>query len=216
MRTLLLVLSLALLSGCANGQGTPKLPYDAWSVGVFAPNYMEVWIESVDVIDRRGLVFERVRSGVASITNPPNNKGKPAGWPKRPGGSTKNLPGIDLPEIIFVRWQSLVEPQTYNVRINIPAWVREEMLKPQRGYCHWGGQWRDNQYRKTITIGLAPGGIAKVWVDGPCLEGIEIGRLEGVISKVGPYGGKSDGNYYFLSDEAKAYIEEHGIPYGSW
>ncbi|MDP3978480.1 MAG: DUF2931 family protein [Pseudomonas sp.] len=205
-----------LLGGCASGQGKPKLPYDAWNVGVFSPNYMEVWIESVDVIDQRGLVFEHVHGGVASITNPPDNRGNPVGWSKRPGGSTKGMPGIDLPEIIFVRWQSLVEPQTYNVRINIPEWVREEMLKPERAYCNWGGQWRDNQYRKDITIGLAPGGIAKAWVAGPCQEPIEIGRFEAAISKVGPYGGKSGGKHRPLSETSKAYIEAHGVPYGSW
>ncbi|MDH0085269.1 DUF2931 family protein, partial [Stutzerimonas stutzeri] len=63
---------------------------------------------------------------------------------------------------------------------------------------------------------LAPGGIAKAWVGGPCLEPIEIGRFEAAISKVGPYGGKPDGHYYFVSDEAKAHVKQHGVPYGSW
>jgi len=211
MRTFLLVSALFLLGGCATSQGQPGLPYRAWFVGIGAPKHMEVWVESVDVIDQRGLVYERVSDGVASYAS------TVAGWPERIGGGAgKNLPGIDLPEIIFVRWQSLVEPQTYNVRINIPEWVRKEMLRPQRGYCHFQGRWRDGEYRTDITIGLAPGGIANAWVGGPCLESIEIGRFEAAISKAGPYGGKSDGHYYFLSDEAKTYIEQHGIPYDSW
>ncbi len=140
-----------------------------------------------------------------------------AGWPPHPsGGAGKNLTGIDLPEIIFVRWQSMVEPQTYNVRINIPEWVREEMLNPYSPYCIGEKRVVEGNYRKVISIGLAPGGIAKAWVGGPCLESIEIGRFEAAISKVGPYGGKSEGHYYLLSDEAKSYIEQHGVPYGSW
>ncbi|WP_028241171.1 DUF2931 family protein [Stutzerimonas azotifigens] len=211
MRTFLLACALFLLGGCAASQGQPGLPYRAWFAGVFAPDHMEVWVESVDVIDRRGLAYERVSGGVPSYAS------SVAGWPPNPsGGAGKNLPGIDLPEIIFVRWQSLVEPQTYNVRINIPEWVRQEMLKPHSAYCRWDGKVIDGLYRKVITIGLAPGGIAKAWVGGPCLESIEIGRFEAAISKVGPYGGKSDGHYYFLSDEANAYIEQHGVPYGSW
>ncbi|WP_313025314.1 DUF2931 family protein [Pseudomonas lopnurensis] len=211
MRTVLLACALFLLGGCATSQGQPGLPYRAWFAGVFAPDYMEVWVESVDVIDRRGLAYERVSGGVPSYAS------SVAGWPPNPsGGAGKNLPGIDLPEIIFVRWQSLVEPQTYNVRINIPEWVRQEMLKPDSAYCRWDGKVIDGLYRKVITIGLAPGGIAKAWVGGPCLDSIEIGRFEAAISKAGPYGGKSDGHYYFLSDEAKAYIEQHGVPYGSW
>jgi len=211
MKKLLLACILALLSGCTNSHAQPKLPYNAWFVGVFAPEHMEIWVESVDVIDRRGLAYERVSGGI------PSYSGKVSGWPEHPaGGAGKDLPGIDLPEIIFVRWQSLVEPQTYNVRINIPEWVREEMLKPQRGYCHFQGKWLDGQFRKDITIGLAPGGVAKAWVGGPCVRSIEIGRVHAAISKVGPYGGKSDGHYYFISDEAKAYVEQHGVPYDSW
>lgn len=78
-RFLLLTLAL-LLNGCASGQGKPKLPYDAWFVGVGAPEHMEVWIESVDVIDKRGLVYERVSGGIPSYT------GIVAGWPKSIGG----------------------------------------------------------------------------------------------------------------------------------
>jgi len=212
MKTLVLACAILLLSGCTSSQAQPKLPYNAWYFGVFAPEHMEVWVESVDVIDRRGLAYERVSGGVPSYT------GKVAGWPKHPaGGAGKDLPGIDLPEIVFVRWQSFVEPQTYNVRINIPEWVRKEMLKPQRGYCHFQGKWLDGQFRKDITIGLAPGGIAKAWVGGPCLQSIEIGRFKAAVSKLGPSLGQNEGRYaYPLSDEAKAYIEQHGVPYGSW
>ncbi|RRV28139.1 DUF2931 family protein, partial [Stutzerimonas stutzeri] len=66
MRTSLLVCALFLLGGCATSQGQPELPYRAWFVGVGAPKHMEVWVESVDVIDQRGLVYERVSDGVAS------------------------------------------------------------------------------------------------------------------------------------------------------
>ena len=127
------------------------------------------------------------------------------------------MSGIDLPEIIFVRWQSLVEPQTYNVRIDIPQWVRDEMVRPQRAYCRWGEQWVDD-YRNSITIGMAPGGIAKVWLGGPCLGLKEIGRFQGQIEKLGPSQGRTDGKYAWpdLEPESKAYIQKHGIPYGSW
>jgi hypothetical protein len=214
---LLLILVLAPLIGCSHRQQQPDLPYRAWHIGLLAPNYMEAWIETVDVVDQRGLVFQRVHGGLPAMQSPPNHKGNPKGWPKRPGsGAGKDLPGIDLPEIIFIRWQSLAEPQTYNVRINIPAWVREEMLKPQRGYCYLTGKLTDGKYRLNIIVGLAPGGIAKTWLSGPCLDPIEISREEGAIAKAGPYEGKSNGEYYFLSDEAKNYIKTYGIPYGSW
>ena len=215
-RLLPLLLALA-LGGCASGPAKPKLPYDAWFVGLLAPNYMEVWVESVDVIDQRGLLYRRVAGGTAAIQRPPNNKGNPRGWPSSPGGGAgKHLPGIDLPETILVRWQSLVEPQTYNVRIPIPQWVRDEMRKPYRAYCHFDRAWIDDQYRKNIAIGLAPGGIAKAWVGGPCLTFIEIGRFVGKVSEIGPYDGQSGGKHRPLTETSKAYIEQFGVPYDSW
>ena len=219
-RSRLLLLGLLLsLTACASGS-QPRLPYRAWCVGLLAPNYMEVWIESVDVIDRRGLVFEQVHAGVAAIQTPPNNSGNPHGWPQRVGGEKgKNLPGIDLPEIVFVRWQSLVEPQTYNVRINIPAWVREAMETKVSPKFPWASDWGKEVltgYRYMLTIGLAPGGIAKVWLQGPCLEPLEVGRFEGAISKLGPYDGLSGGKHRPLSEGSRGYVETHGVPYGSW
>ena len=211
LKKIFLACVLGLLGGCTTSQAQPKLPFDAWYAGTFAPDHMEVWVESVDVIDRRGLAYERVNGGVPSYAS------TTAGWPSHPaGGAGKGLRGIDLPEIIFVRWQSLVEPQTYNVRINVPEWVREEMLKPQAPYCRGEKRVAEGMYRRFITIGLAPSGIAKAWVGGPCLQSIEIGRFEAAISKVGPYGGTSNGEHRPLSDKAKAYIEQHGVPYGSW
>lgn len=222
MKPLWTLLSL-FLTGCASGQGQPKLPYDAWSIGLIAPNYMEAWVESVDVIDQRGLVFERIHGGNVAMRSPANNAGNPA-WPslERVGaGKSKDMPGIDLPEFIFVRWQSLIEPQTYNVRINIPQWVRQRMVTKEQPVCRWKSDWGKNLpsfgYSDHITIGLAPGGIAKVWLQGPCLHSVEIGRFEGMISKAGPDMGNNNGQYaYPPSPEAEAYIKKFGIPYGSW
>ncbi|XEG70189.1 DUF2931 family protein [Pseudomonas sp. abacavir_1] len=198
-----------LLSGCTSGQGRPKLPYDAWYIAIAAPRYMEVWVESVDVVDQRGLAFERVHAGVVSYTR------KSEGW-HNGGGKMKPIGNVDLPEIIFVRWQSLVEPQTYNLRINIPQWVRDEMVKPQQAYCIGRKVW-ETGYRDSISIGMAPGGIAKVWVGGPCLAFKEIGRFQAKIDKRGPNEGLSDGEYYRPPTEAaRKYIQERGIPYGSW
>lgn len=195
----------------------PELPYRTWEIGLIAPNYMEVWVERVDVLDQRGLGYFEVHAGVASIQNPPNNRGNPKGWPDQPGaGSTRPMTGIDLPEIVFLRWQSLAEPQIYRVAIRIPEWARKEMLTPYPAYCLFDGK-HIQDYRSVITVGLAPGGIAKAWLSGDCSKPIEIGRFKATIHPEGPYEGTSDGEYYRPpSDHAQQYLDTHEIPFDSW
>ncbi|GFM80339.1 hypothetical protein PSCICN_10310 [Pseudomonas cichorii] len=178
---------------------------------------MEVWIETADAVDINNRVFKRAMSGVSSIQTPPNLRGKPKGWPKRPGdGAGKYVYGAELPRLIYVRWQSLAEPQTYQAYIEIPEATREVMLKGERAFCSVTGKWITG-YREAITIGLAPGGIAKTWVHGGCLGPIEVSRVQGTIVKKGPYGGASGGYYYRNPNpESQAYIDKFGIPYDSW
>jgi hypothetical protein len=210
-RLFLLVGLLISLSACASSPGPnsrPKLPYNSWYVGLAAPRYMEVWVESVDVLDQRGRGFFHVFGGVASYT------GKAEGWHKG-GGKTKPVNNVDLPERIFLRWQSLVEPQTYKTGIKIPQWIRDEMVRPERVFCQGSKEWRVD-YRNMITLGMAPGGIVKVWVGGACLGFTEVGRFQAEIDPLGPYKGKSAGQYVPIEPENKAYVDQHGIPYGTW
>ncbi|WPC05863.1 DUF2931 family protein [Pseudomonas benzenivorans] len=193
----------------------PRLPYKAWRLGFFAPDYMDVWLETADVTDVRGITSIGAVQGTVSIRQPENGSGKPAGWSKRFGwGAGHYLSGLDLPESIFIRWQSLAEPQTYRATLTIPADTRAIMLRQEPAKC--GASGRTSDYRLAIVIGLAPGGIAKAWVMGACLPPIEISRIQAKIEPKGPYQGLSEGRHRPLKPAAKAYIEQHGIPYGSW
>ncbi|QIB51858.1 DUF2931 family protein [Pseudomonas sp. OIL-1] len=205
-----------LLSGCAPGFGK-SLPYDAWFLGFLAPSYMEVWIETADVVDIEERVYRQAMSGIAAIQTPPENRGDPKGWPEGPGmGKGKHVIGAKLPRLVYVRWQSLAEPQTYDAYIVISSKIQELMIKPERVRCHGVGKWVTD-HRYMFTIGLAPGGIAKAWLSGPCLQPIEIGRVEGDIVTRGPYLGEMKGVYAAkLRPESQAYVDEFGIPFGSW
>lgn len=214
-RFLRVTLVALLLSGCSTAN-SGTLPYDAWRLGFGAPSYMEVWIETADVVDIQGHIYRRAMSGTASVATPANNKGDPKGWPKRPGwGAGKYVRGADLPKTIYVRWQSLVEPQTYKVAIEIPESTRELMRQGEKAFCSLDGKWR-TAYRQGIAIGLAPGGIAKVWVTGPCLTPIEVARVVAKVDPRGPYEGTSGGKHRPLSAISSAYVEKFGVPYGSW
>ncbi|MFY1667787.1 DUF2931 family protein [Pseudomonas sp. Pseu.R1] len=210
-RLMLLVGLLISLCACARGPQPippPKLPYYAWHVGLAAPRHMEVWVETVDVIDQRGLPFFHVFGGVASYT------GQVKGWHKG-GGKMMPVNNVDLPKRLFLRWQSLVEPQAYKLRIHIPQWVRDEMVKPETVFCK-PDQKVLTLYRNKITLGMAPGGIVKVWVGSGCLGYLEIGRYQAEIEPRGPYLNNKGEYYRAPTPEAKAWIEKNGIPYGSW
>ncbi|MGE8155193.1 DUF2931 family protein [Pseudomonas vancouverensis] len=214
LRTILLLGALLGLSGCAKGFN--RLPYDAWYLGLFAPNYMEVWIETADAVDVHDRVFRRAMSGVAAINTPKSLKPNSGGWPGYPGsGAGKHVRGADLPRLIYVRWQSLVEPQTYEAYIPIPEATRQAMVKGEKAYCSFDGKWITD-YRYMLTVGLAPGGVTKTWIGGPCLPPVEVARVVGTVVKIGPYSGTSNGQHRPLSETSKAYIEKYGVPYGSW
>jgi hypothetical protein len=205
-----------LLSGCTQSVAQPNkdLP---WFLGFSAPAYMEVWIETADVVDIQERIFRGAGGGIASVPKPPNNQGIARGWASSNGGGKgRHVTGADLPRLIYVRWQSLVEPQTYEAYIVIPESAREIMRKPEKAFCRADGKWITD-YRDDIGIGLAPGGIAKVWLGGPCLKSVEIARVVGTVNKQGPSQGKNEGRYALpLEPESKAYIEKFGIPYDSW
>jgi len=210
-RLILLVGLLISLGACATGPSPvvpPKLPFPAWYIGFVAPKHMEVWVESVDVLDQRGFGYFNVHGGVAGYT------GEVAGWPKQAGGG-KPINNVDLPDRIYLRWQSLVEPQAYTIGIQIPQWVRDEMVKPQTVFCQGAKKWKKD-YRDMISLGMAPGGVVKVWVGGACLKDKEVGRFQAKVHPLGPFQNRKGLYYRDPTPEAQAWIEKNGIPYGSW
>jgi len=215
MRRWLLGLILPLcLTGC-QARATTKLPYDAWYLGFLAPNYMQVWLERADISDINGRIFPNAMGGVVAMGQPASLSATAKGWPKRIGsGKGLYMTGLDLPYVVSLRWQSLVEPQTYHTAFLIPDWARKKMLKRIPGQCPSGYHF---DYRESLTIGLAPGGVVKVWIMGPCLDPIEVMTLQAEIELKGPYQGQMKGQYALpLTEVTQAYIAKYGVPYGSW
>ncbi len=202
MRRLALLLVLLACAGCGLGS---SLPYRAWRLGFLTPNNMEVWIETADVEDVNGRIFFRAGSGIAAT---PTSR-KSADWsPIISVGAGRDVVGAALPRHIYVRWQSLVEPQTYRVTLDIPERARELMLQKPTPDARW--------YNDAVAIGLAPGGIVKVWITGASSKPVEVMCVQAEVEPLGPYEGKSDGKHRPLTERAKPYVEQHGVPYGSW
>ncbi len=211
MKATLFSLLILLLTGCASAQRNPGgLPYPYWRLGFLAPDYMEVWVETAAVEDIRGHQFFHVGSGTTSVHLPTDGSGNAVGW-RETWGKGRHVNGADLPKRIYVRWQSLAEPQTYRITLEIPERARQLMSERLDPPC------RTSEYRHALALGLAPGGVVRGWVMSTCGGPIEILRAQAEIEPKGPSQGRTSGQYALpLEPASKAYIERHGIPYGSW
>ncbi|AZC36895.1 DUF2931 family protein [Pseudomonas chlororaphis] len=217
MRVFIALLSTLLLSGCLttdplSGKNDPKSPW--WDLGFTEPNYMEVWVEDSAVEDINGKLFRRTGGGTAAGGQPEDNRESARGWTGF-GVGGKSVIGADLPKRIFVRWQSVVEPQTYRVWIDIPEEARQIMRRATDRRCPQTPK-QTASYMASVNLGLAPGGIVQVWVRDECRHPVKVARVQAEIEPLGPHQGKSNGHYYPQSENSKRYIEKYGIPYGSW
>ncbi len=207
----LLILTQAACSTTERAGGDIKpLP---WSVGKFAPDYMEVHVKGIDVVDENGKIYHGVDSGPASVQTAANGSGNPVGWPKTGRGGSNYVRGAALPRSMVVVWYSLVEPQSYMVSFDIPEDIRREMRRPHKVTCH-----NDTitSYRNHVAVGLAPGGIAVAKIMGLCLEPITVGRFEGVNLRMSDDQKAIYSNKRYLDPATIRYLENNPIPYGSW
>lgn len=219
MRALIIVLGLFLVAGCQaveplTGKNDPKNPW--WSLSFVEPFYMTVWVEDTAVEDIDGNVFHRTGGGTAAGGEPENGTESARGWSDKISSSTRGVVGADLPKRIYVRWQSIVEPQTYRAWVDIPEEARRILHASVNERCPARPEDTVN-YRAKVYLGLAPGGIVQVWVLDNCMKSIKVARAQAEIEPLGPSQGKNEGRYaYPVSPESKRYIEQFGIPYGSW
>lgn len=217
MGRLCALLGIVLLSGCQamdplSGAQDPHSPW--WSLGFTEPYFMKVWVEDSAVIDVHGNLFKRTGGGTAAGGEPEDGTESARGWDGI-GGGGKSVIGAALPARVFVRWQSVVEPQTYQAWIEIPESARQIMRTATARRCPAIPD-SPSAYDASMKLGLAPGGIVQVWVRDECHRPIKVARAQAEVEPLGPHLGKSDGHYYPQPEASKRYIQQFGIPYGSW
>lgn len=216
IRVVVLFFTVLLGTGCQSTESLSKseLTRKWWSLGFNEPNYMKVWVEDSAVEDINGKVFHRTGGGRAAGNEPEDGEESARGWGEITGG-IREVVGADLPKRIYVRWQSVVESQTYSVWVDIPEEARKLMRSAVTDPCPT----TPDEPAGTIAlvyIGLAPGGIVQVWVSDKCMKAIKVARAQAEIEPLGPHLGKSGGHYYPQPESSKRYVEKYGIPYGSW
>ncbi|RON48933.1 DUF2931 family protein [Pseudomonas frederiksbergensis] len=218
LRTILTtLLTTLLITGCQAadslpGKNDPKGQW--WELGFIAPSYMQGEVEYSTVVDTQGKIFNRTGGGAVGSGDPGMATEAAKGW-SAVGGSGKPVVGADLPKRIFVRWQSVVEPQTYRAWIDIPDEARQLMRSSTEHRCAETPE-QTASFTASMYVGLAPGGIVQIWVRDECRRPINVARSKGEIEPLGPHLGQADGHYYPQSEKSKRYVEKYGVPYGSW
>jgi len=187
-----------------------------WSLEFIGPNYMTGWVESSVVQDIDGRLTDHGGGGVIGNGNPGYATETAKGWLVGVGSNTRGVVGAELPKRIYVRWQSIVEPQTYRAWVDIPEQARELMLESVQRRCPRTPE-RTARYMASMYFGLAPGGIVQVWVVDSCGDAVKVTRAEAEVEPLGPSQGQTHGRYaYTINDKTRRYIAKYGIPYGSW
>ncbi|ULU26642.1 DUF2931 family protein [Dyella terrae] len=178
-----------------------------WAIEAVAPRYMEAWIETLEVKDEQGRWIKIPQGVVGEL-------GQTSGWSNlQGGGGGPHFDWAGAPMEVRVRWQSLAEPQTYMWHFTVPETMRQALVKKE--LVTWRGQ-TQMSCRSDITLGVAPGGHTIVWLVGIGFEPMEIQRGQAEVEPLGPWQGKGKEYAYPLSEEARKYVDAHGIPYGSW
>lgn len=219
MRSIIILLGAFLVAGCQAADplsGKNDRKYQWWSLSFVEPSYMKVWVEDTAVEDVNGKLFSRTGGGTAAGSEPEDGTESARGWNKNISSGIRGVVGAGLPKRIYVRWQSIVEFKTYRAWVDIPEEARQLMHASVNERCPTTPQEPAN-YITMVYLGLAPGGIVQVWVTDKCLKSIKVARAQAEIEPLGPSQGKNEGRFaYPVSDKSKRYVEQFGIPYGSW
>ncbi|MDH4553600.1 DUF2931 family protein, partial [Pseudomonas sp. BN417] len=165
-----------------------------WSLGFAHPAYMKVWVEDSAVIDIRGRLFRNTGRGIAAGDEPEDGTEAARGWRGGAGPTGIAVVGADLPQRIYVRWQSIVEPQTYRAWVDIPEEARQIMRDSVAWRCPQKPH-RVSRYDATLYLGLAPGGTIQVWVYDRCYKSVKVTRAQAEIEPLGPSQGQTAGEY---------------------
>jgi hypothetical protein len=218
-RFFIALVGMLLISGCQatdplSSKGDPHSPW--WNLDFQGPSYMLGWVENSTVEDVDGRIVNNHFGGTLGTDTPEDGTEAAKGWHRKGGDSIKLVTGAALPKRIFVRWQSIVEPKTYKVLVDISEEARQALKASIARRCPETPNKRA-PYAASMTLGLAPGGVVQVWVKDSCFKPINVGRAQAEVEPLGPSQGKTEGRYaYKLNDKTQRYIERFGIPYGSW
>jgi len=201
----LLIALCLLVSSCSTEPQVKPQQLDEWRVSTMAPRYYSAYVDILLITGEkkqggwRGMVTTSTK-----FSKHPNSW---EGLERYHSGYT--IRSVKLPASFYIRWHSLANKKTYNKTIKVSEDIRRKMREYHEIRCGFNNGLYP--YKDNILLGLAPDGMISVFLNGTCFDNELQFKVQAVEYKVA-----DDFVYPELSEEAQAYVDEHGVPTGIW
>ena len=194
-----------LISGCSAKSLFQFEQLDNWRISTLAPKYYTAMVDSL-------LILGEKKQGrwIGMVGNYTTESLSPLNWD---GGerfhSGYSIKSTELPGLFYIRWHSLSNKKTYNKSVRVSEEIRKKMSEYHDMRCGFNNGLYP--YKDNILLGLAPDGMISVFLNGTCFKNELQFKVQAIEYKV-----SDDFIYPELSEEAQAYVDEHGVPSGIW
>lgn len=189
--------SLAISVGCSYWEEDDI----SWGIVAVAPQHYEMWIINAH------LEAPGVRSWRAPIGG-----GVRCCWMGPDGPFGSGGPIDPFPSLIALHWFSFSEQKFYSTLFEVPSDLQDRMRVP----APTATQSKDvlMKPRRTLVLGLAPGGEVVVWMMSQRSNAVEVMRVPAVEVEGDLEAFEIRTREYL--EQHGAYIEEHGVPLEGW
>ncbi len=193
------------VSACSTNSQIKSKQLNEWTVSTVAPKYYSAYIDIL-------LITSETKQGGwrGMVTKYTKFSKNPNSWEGRERyHSDYVIQSSELPRLVYIRWHSLANNVTYDKAIRISDDMRNKMREYHDIRCGKSNKLRP--YKNNILLGLAPDGMISVFLNNRCFDNELQFKVQAAEYKVA-----DDFVYPELSEEAQAYIDEHGVPVGIW
>ncbi|MGN2614404.1 DUF2931 family protein [Aliivibrio fischeri] len=205
MNKYLLITLCLLVSSCSTEPQVKSQQLDEWTISTISPKYYTVRGDILLIVGEKKQGGWRGMIGKTTMESE-----SPLSWD---GGerfhSGYSIKSDELPASFYIRWHSLANKKTYNKTIKVSEDIRNKMREYHDIRCGYYDLLLP--YKDNILLGLAPDGMISVFLNGRCFDNELQFKVQAVEYKVA-----DDFVYPELSEEAQAYVDEHGVPTGIW
>jgi len=172
-----------------------------WNIRAAAPEHYDMWLINAH-LEKSG-----TRSWRAPLGGYTGCCWAGAHGPVGSGGEMDPFPNL-----IALHWFSFAEQKYYSTLIRVPSDLPERMREPVEHWYPDGTS--DFKARRTLVLGLAPGGKVVVWMMSQRTNAVEVMRVPAVEVPGDPEDFAELTEDYL--NEHGDYLKQHGVPLNDW